>query len=416
MSLLPALNLKFEQATPALAHVPQQGDYVYIPFRCLSLAIVGSGTWKATDFSQGNVLKNGLPLLENIPAYLNHDTWGVDNAIGVIQNPRWEESYVNEKGETVPAGIVIDFVIDTKLHGDLVRKLLGAPDANPPVPPTLSSCSVGIKFEWTPSHDFGSDDAARWRFEDAIGTMLDGREVCRVVTNIKEFREVSIVSFGADKHAKTRVGMQKFSAEPEDARTAYKEQQFYTIAMGFSAEDKKPTAPAANNNTPSELEFKALQDTVQLLEAQLKTAQALSRASEIHAQKLAEMNKAANQTAAELSAKLQEAQKRGDELKLAATIGETYMLELQADTHRLNALVNGDEAKATEKTIEEADYATLKALHQQYQSLAEQKHPVTCQKCGGTHSRQSSTPPDGKEEGSAKSSFTILQEKLKKRV
>jgi hypothetical protein len=398
----PAL-LHFVQVASGVSATPESGDFVHIPFRALSADIVGSGTWKSTDFRDIEVLKKSVPLLNGIPAYVNHDSWDVRDSVGVIQNARWEESFVDSNGKTIPAGIVVDFVIDTKLYPELVRQLLGAPNATPPIAPSISACSVSISYDFKPSHTFNGGELEDYLFRTNAGSMIDGKEVTRIVTKIFEYREVSLVSFPADKHARTRVGFSKFSAEPEDVRDSYEKDNRYTILMGFSDanEGNSPDSPppAKTEDLTLEAAQKERDDFAQrnaTLEKNLGSSRAMVQAykSQIEASdrlqiQLQEALQVANANAEAAKVKVEGLELEIASLKERATIGDAAVLDLRADTVRLCRLAAGDDA-ALIKGINEADYASLKQLHKQYEAQAQAKHPITCKNCGSEYSRQSS--------------------------
>lgn len=187
------MGIQFDDGAGDPLENPQASDFSLIPFRLISATLVGSGTWKSTDFSNANVLKKSIPLLSGKPAYLNHD-FDVKNAIGTIGMCEWAPG----KGKPgsidyMPAGIDGPYVIDRKLHGDLVRKL------NSPMP-VIQSSSVSILFDWESSHEFENESD----FYYHVGEMIDGKEVTRVVTNVKGYIESSLVFNGADPFAKIK--------------------------------------------------------------------------------------------------------------------------------------------------------------------------------------------------------------------
>lgn len=171
--------------------IPKQEDYYLFPFRHLSATTVGGGTWKATDFSKGNILKKSTPLLAGKPAYLNH-VQAVGKAVGVVGETEWVAQYKNQNGDIIPGGIEAPFVIDSVLHPELVRQM------SAPVSP-VHSASVTVVFAWEASHDFEHDGDFYWH----IGEMVDDEMVRRIVTEIVAYDESSLVWMGADPYAKS---------------------------------------------------------------------------------------------------------------------------------------------------------------------------------------------------------------------
>lgn len=167
-------------------------DFLPFVFRHLSATIVGGGSWKATDFSEGNVLKKAKDLLRHKPNYVNHELQA-SNIIGVIGDTTWVP-----EADDVVAGIEAPIWIDGVLHTDLTRKLTGYPV------PHIQSVSVSVMYEWKPSHEFLDTEGEfdDWTFEMQIGRMVDGKMVRRIVTKIIDFYESSLVWLGADPFAK----------------------------------------------------------------------------------------------------------------------------------------------------------------------------------------------------------------------
>lgn len=183
-------TLGFDMPAADLPLIPNKEDFYYFPFRHLSATIVGGGTWKATDFSEDSVLEKSTKLIKHKPAYRNHELY-VGNAIGYIGDPMWKKAYKNSKGDKVPGGIDAPFVIDGKIHPKLVREM------SSPVSP-VTSASVTTVFEWEASHEFEHEGDFYWH----LGEDVDGTMVRRVVKEIIDYEESSLVWLGADPYAK----------------------------------------------------------------------------------------------------------------------------------------------------------------------------------------------------------------------
>lgn len=168
---------------------PKEGDFEYFGFRQISAdTVIGSGTWKATEFPS-RVLKSAVKLLDSKPAYLEHHDYA-NAVIGTVKNPVWQDSYALPNGVIVPPGINAMFKLNKNLKPEIVAHL------NDPDSP-LRHCSVGVYFKWEASHDFEN----KYDFYDKLGTVVDGEEVRRVVTEILFFDESSLVHSPADKFA-----------------------------------------------------------------------------------------------------------------------------------------------------------------------------------------------------------------------
>lgn len=182
---------KFYPNTTRADLLPQPDDFVDIPFRLLSATVVGGGTWKATDFSNSAILRGSMSKLAEKPVYTDHDTT-LENWVGIIKTVKWSDSF-NSNGIIVPAGIDGILSIDAKTNPKVARGLLLG---------SIFSDSVTVLFDWEPSHSIGSDEGM-WSFYETIGDIADdGKMVRRVVTEIHDYYETSLVWLGADPYAK----------------------------------------------------------------------------------------------------------------------------------------------------------------------------------------------------------------------
>jgi hypothetical protein len=202
---------QFDAATPGgvrYAPTPAEEDFFSFMFRQLSATIVGSGSWKATDFRNLAVLKASVPLLSNKPAYTNHDM-EVGNEVGHVGTAVWKDAYTNEQNVQIPAGIEAPFVLDFQLQPKLVRQM------NSPVSP-VQCCSVTIDFEWEASHEFENE----WDFYYHLGEIINDEEVRRIVTKINDYYESSLVWKGADVFARMLIGDQVLDVNVQDTELA----------------------------------------------------------------------------------------------------------------------------------------------------------------------------------------------------
>jgi hypothetical protein len=176
--------------------ISKPDEYFPFVFRHLSATIVGGGSWKATEFP-ALVLKAAASLLTNKPVFVNHEL-EISNLVGVNGNIEFVGGYKAEDGTDIPAGLEGPIWIDGLLHQDLTRKLSAFPV------PHIQSVSVTVSYNWEPSHTFKNRDGQEddWAFEMQIGSMVDGKMVRRVATEILDFVETSFVYLGADPFAK----------------------------------------------------------------------------------------------------------------------------------------------------------------------------------------------------------------------
>lgn len=168
---------------------PKPEDFVEKPFRLLSATTVGAGTYKATDFSNAEILKGSMMKLDGKPMYKDHET-DLDNWVGLVNGVKWTEGFTNKSGVKVPAGIDGIVAIDAKTNPKVARGVLMG---------SVYSNSVTVNFEWVMSHSFERPID----FYEKLGTIhSDGKMIRRVVTKIHDYHESSLVWLGADPFAK----------------------------------------------------------------------------------------------------------------------------------------------------------------------------------------------------------------------
>jgi len=169
--------------------LPKPEDFVGVPFRQLSSTIVAPNTWRATDFSKGNILRNSTQRLNNKPVYINHDTYTVNSWVGLVTEPKWSKAS-EQNGVKVPSGIDAMILIDAKSNPKILRGVMSG---------GIFSMSVTVVFDWKPSHQFDNERD----FINSIGNKAeDGSMFRRIVTTIHDYYESSLVWLGADPFAK----------------------------------------------------------------------------------------------------------------------------------------------------------------------------------------------------------------------
>ena len=183
---------KFYGDTTLDSVIPKPEDFVEIPFRLLSAAIVGAGTWKATDFSNIAMLRKSRNMLNAKPVYKDHET-DLDNWVGLINGVKWSAE-TTQGNVKVPAGIDGILAIDAKTNPKVARgALMGSVFSN----------SVTVSFDWEMSHPFENE----WDFYNKVGDIgSDGKMIRRIATKIHDYYESSLVWLGADPFAKARDG------------------------------------------------------------------------------------------------------------------------------------------------------------------------------------------------------------------
>lgn len=388
---------------------PKLDDYAYVPFRHISKTIVGADSYKATDFSVGNVLKDSVKMMDGINAYTNHFAY-VGNQIGKVLNPEWGNSFTNAKGEKVPAGINAPFVIDKVLHPKLVREL------NSLVGSPVDSASVTVGFTWEASHEFERD----YDFFYHLGEMIEGSMVRRIATSVVGYDESSLVWSGADPYAKIlskptaveremATASNKFSKCPElaqydsgrrfyifDSENEVKISQFEQASLSFTK-----NSPINKSNSMKKL--------VQLVALSLGiAADAVEKmGDEELEQKLAILKKEEFTALKSTDEKVKQLQTQVTELTQAKTtleedkvtltsekaaleadakVGKTVLTRTKESAKKLyNTFTNG---KPDEKIVQELEAATdvesLEAKVKLFGGKAYQAFGAKCGSCGST--------------------------------
>ena len=146
-------------------YIPKEEDFVRVPFRLISAAIVAPFSWRATDFSKKGILEASIPLLVGRPAHTDH-SWSVNKAVGVVESAWYSGTKKDASGNVIPAGINGVYKVDAKAFPELARGLMSNP-------PSIQGSSVTIEYEWEPSHKFENKDGETdwWKFFDNIGTL-----------------------------------------------------------------------------------------------------------------------------------------------------------------------------------------------------------------------------------------------------
>jgi hypothetical protein len=209
-----------------ISPIPKPKDFLEFPFRVLSAELVGSGTWKSTDFRNEAVLRQALAMFAKKPCYFNHSQ-DASRVVGVSGNPKWANSYVAENGVIIPAGIDVPFVIDSVLFPALCR-MLNSPDS------PIQCCSVAIEFEYQPSHTFENPNDFLYH----VGESINGEEVTRIVTKIIAVSEISFVHEGAAPHSRKlgedgKLATMPFNAATDNEKQAYETNHTYSVATEF---------------------------------------------------------------------------------------------------------------------------------------------------------------------------------------
>lgn len=386
-----------------------EDEFIYPIFRALSKTIVHR-SWNPVDFTQGNVLKNSMPLLIGQTIYTNHQM-EIGNEVGAIPDVAWQEGYTTKSGAKIPAGINTRFKIDGRSHTNLCRKIQMTP-------PAVHSTSVTVTFAWKKSHPNDEDWGRKLGSYDDNGQLYR-----RIATEIMRYSEISFVPHGADPFAK-KIGADGKIVLPEDAARrdgqsfgeGYKDiilpasfldyKQYSEETESFKEVNEKATILQKNNNNENnnsntiDMNREFLISLAAILNIQFDGVEDDQLASDIKAEFKNVTASAKN--AGDLQTQLTEAQdkikllEKDDstaELSELKTFKADYMKKLSDRVVSLYNKVNGDKVdEAFVKTLENADQVLLETLEDQYTKQLDAQEPLTCQDCGShSISRKSSS-------------------------
>ena len=398
-------------------------DYIKPLFRGLSEVIVRKN-FDPIDFAHNKgVLKGSMDLMLGQTVFANHEAF-VGNEKGVVSKTFWQEAY--KVGDfTIPSGMNLEFMIDSKLHPKLVRELQSKP-------PTVHSNSVTVQFQWQQSHpkmDFNT-------FRGKVGTFDDkGELVRRIVSGIDAYHETSFVAHGADPYAQIineegKIVNPKYAV----ARDSFSEEKkqspffFFDFKESFS-EITIPNSPITNDNQNNnnmklskslilllatmagislsaeqtahtqleDAEFEAAFD-YEAFSAQLVSASAelesISKLQETNTTLTTELDTLKNEKI-QLTADLEEANKfKADNAAALADLGtvETFKATELAEVNRLAALIDPEQAAKLQSVYNSSNLSTLQVFKSQLAAQVEAKFPATCQDCKSENiSRQSTS-------------------------
>jgi hypothetical protein len=399
--------------------VPKAEDFVQPVFRLLSNVTVNK--LSNPIYFPADILKASMQMLVGQTINVDHET-ATGNAIGVVSDVFWQESYKDPCGVTVPAGINGKFMIDAKSNPRLARGMMMTP-------PSIHSNSVTINFSWEKSHPKMTDE----EFWGALGTTAkDGQLVQRVANGIRAYFETSVVPHGADPFAQqVRDGKivnpgypqalygSFSSTDTTKVPKAEKEsQKFFTFNYKDTESFKQQlTIPNSldnihnNNQNHSEMNealllfltttfgFKAgdvteenyqelVRNAVTGLRTELDTAKALqTQVTEL------------SQKATALETEVGTLKSANASLTAEAEIGKETVSHLRIDALRLYGITAKTPDANIQALINTSDFKTVKALHAQYDKLTEGMFRSSCTKCGSTDitraSAQMSDPEGG---------------------
>ena len=428
--------------------VAQPEDFMPFYFRHLSATIVGAYSWKATEFTEAS-LKAAAAKLQYKPAYVNHEL-EVGNIIGANGEIKFVGSKKAQDGTIIPGGLEGPIWIDAKLHTDLCRKLTAYPV------PHIQSVSVTVSYNWEPSHEFTNRDGQmdEWEFEMNIGKMVDGTMVRRIVTEIIDFTETSLVYLGADPYAKildskgnpiniekaSIVGTKQFDKDPMNE--LYKSSGMFFVEEDSLGKEKvlhliksvRENFSKTGNFEPPKTNKKDMEKIVEALAKKLgkdvadMTPEIVNQYSFVTTTELEDYKKAktdlglakdaktkvdqelvtANATIEKYSeiCKVEELEEVSKEVALkdvrnSAKFGASILKAKREECVRLYKLKVGekDAVEAVVDTINKADEAALSGLLKQYGGELIETFGGSCKSCGSKEIQFRSSQAEGGEKG-----------------
>lgn len=378
---------------------PKDEDFIQPVFRALSEVIVNP-QYNPVDFSMHGALKKSMSLLLGQTINVDHET-AVGNAIGAIAGNYWEDGYKSKNGVLVPSGINSKLKIDGKSHPRIARAIMMDP-------PAIHSTSVTVQFEWEKSHEISAED-----FYNKLGTYdKDGKLIRRVVTAVRRYFEISLVSHGADPFAQ-KIKENGEINNPRDAKAAVKmsstekkEQKLFLFDFKTDViqNKEKVSIPLESNNIPSTPNNKNMKEFLVQLAALLGIT-TLSKEEEP-----TEADKAAITSGiSKLMTDKANLQTTADKLPTVQTALDTATTKLEGfkdvegikkfkedmtTSLRKKVLANYNKLnpkplEAITKMIEGATFETLEAFGMQLELQLDEKYPLKCADCGGKVTRAS---------------------------
>ena len=387
---------------------PSDDEFIYPVFRLFSETIVVKNG-VPIDFSGGDIVKNSMPLLIAQTVNPDHESGVVANALGAVSEVTWQEAY-KAKGVKVPAGINGVLKIDAKSNPRIARGIMMDP-------PSIHSDSVTVKFTWKKSHESVED------FWSKAGTYDDKGELIRlVVTGIVLYHELSLVSHGADPYAQ-KVNENGIINNPKYASTVYglsaedNKTVFDFKRMGISSHTLSFSNKPLNNDDmtfPELLVELGLAPESYPDQAALTAAITASFAQGVTLSALLKVDE--KLTPDSLTALLARPEKAGEDaptadqtatlvkvtelggLKVVETTvanGVKYLTTIRSSALANYKLAMGSKVDETiENTIKEADLKQALAFDQQYNTMVEEKLPLTCKACSSTDVSRASSEID----------------------
>lgn len=403
---------------------PKDSDFIEPVFRMLSNTVV-QHRYNPIEFPE-DILKASMPKLVGLTVNVDHET-SIGNGIGVIKSVEWQNEY-KVGSFTVPAGINAVLKIDGKSNPRLARGIMMDP-------PSINSNSVTVGFTWQPSHPTMDEQ----EFYSKLGSFdKDGKLVRKIATEIKFYRETSLVGAGADPFAQlikdgkiVNPHIAK-SREPISKKSlSDKDKDFSTYALldwknpenlfELSLNSLEEETEENNNQNETNMELLRFLETLFGFEAESLTDEnyeeklnaigvkltSLSSEVETLKNKPIEIEGLTGEVAiaealkelSTLKAEIPEGETITNLVKFSK-VGKDSIQSLRDDTVRLYKLSLKGKAEdaAIINLINSSEEEALTGLHTQYNSLTEDDLQFVCLDCDSHNvSRATSKPNEGGE-------------------
>ena len=230
---------------------PGESDFVDVQYRALSKSLVWQEGWAGmvvTDFSQGDVLQNSVPLLQDAPVMRDHSSDALD-MLGIVKDSFWTES---ANGIKIP-GIDAIYRLDKDPNDPeslfIVRKVQKG---------YLKGSSVCVWFDAERSHP----ELDAEEFYHLMGNDVNGEIVRFVVTHIRRYLETSVLIAGADPIASP--------IDPEFAEDREGVAASFDVSTGWSVPKRPLQIALSANPLVQENIMKEPQEEITTEEAQLE--------------------------------------------------------------------------------------------------------------------------------------------------
>lgn len=383
--------------------MPKDDDFIQPIFRALSEVIVHKD-YNPVDFGMNDALKKSMPLLVGATVNADHEM-AIGNAMGAVMENSWQKAYTTENGLLIPAGINSKLKIDGKSHPRVARAILMDP-------PAIHSTSVTVQFLWDKSHANLTQD----EFFTKLGSVdKDGNLIRRIVSSVKRYHEISLVSHGADPYAQLIKDAKIIN--PTWGDISYnsitgpnKKSQKYFLFDYKTDIINNSIPPETNNDSKStniqntimkkdflialaaiigvKIENKADQEEIPQTELDLIQNKITKLVNDGEVSKITHTTDQAEITRLkEIETKYNTESAAFANAVALQTFRDNETKRLRDEVVNQYKLVNGKTSLENDpigKLVESATFETLQALNSQYKTQLADKFPLSCKKCGST--------------------------------